>query len=64
MNFKKNCELLLESPQTSDWLKDAIRSMTARDVVDVARDAKLLASLAKQRLEEAVPRTRDRRAVR
>lgn len=36
---------LLESPSVSNWLKDSLRSLVARDPVDAANDAELLSAV-------------------
>ena len=43
---------ILESPCTSYWLKDAIRSLDSRDCLDAARDADTLAWIASARAGE------------
>lgn len=43
---------ILESPCTSYWLKDAIRSLESRDCLDAARDAETLAWIASARAEK------------
>lgn len=39
------CAEILADPSVSFWLKDAIRALDARDPVDAAKDADLLAAL-------------------
>lgn len=40
---------LLNDPAVSYWLKDVLRSALARDPVDAARDAELLAAVLAER---------------
>lgn len=42
----------LASPSVSFWLKDALRAMTGRDVVDALNDAELLVKVLTARFEE------------
>lgn len=42
-------EDVLRDPAASIWLKDALRSSLARDPVDAANDAEVLASLLEER---------------
>jgi len=48
---------LLDSPCTSYWLKDALRSALNRDCVDAAADAEVLAAVLTLRAEEILGRT-------
>jgi hypothetical protein len=42
----------LADPSTTYWLRDAIKSVLARDPVDALRDAETLASLLRERLAD------------
>ena len=42
----------LDSPCTSTWLKDALRSALRRDCVDASHDAEVLAMLLSARADE------------
>lgn len=44
-----SAEDLLASPEVSFWLKDALRAAMARDPVDAAYDAELLAAVLSAR---------------
>jgi hypothetical protein len=48
MNTKLEQELL-DGPCTSYWLKEQIRNLDKRDVLDAMRDAELLAKVANER---------------
>jgi hypothetical protein len=39
---------VLDSPSTSNWLKNALRSAIQRDCVDAANDAEVLAALLRR----------------
>ncbi|HYD60559.1 MAG TPA: hypothetical protein VEC35_09405 [Noviherbaspirillum sp.] len=43
---------LLASPEVSFWLKDSLRAALARDPVDAASDAELLARVLVQRMND------------
>lgn len=45
-----NIDDVLKDPSTSFWLKDAIKTLSNRDIVDAVNDAEILASLMKDRL--------------
>jgi len=45
---------LLNDPTISFWLKDQIQKLSERDILDVARDAELLAKVADQRFKKLV----------
>lgn len=45
MNFNTEIKALLESPDTSEWLKNALTSALSRDSVDAANDAEKLLSV-------------------
>lgn len=53
MGKLKISDLLLD-PSVSFWLKDAIRQLEKRDPVDAANDARLLARVFEQRVEEVL----------
>ncbi len=42
---------VLESPCTHNYLKDALRVFLAKDPIDAANDADLLAAIMRQRVE-------------
>ena len=43
---------ILEDPVASYWLKDAVKSLSDRDVVDALRDAQALLKYARLRYDE------------
>lgn len=47
-------EAILAEPSASNWLKDALRSAQARDPVDAARDAELLAAVLAARADASL----------
>ncbi len=49
MNFNTEIKALLESPDTSEWLKNALTSALSRDPVDAANDAEKLLSVLDHR---------------
>ena len=53
----------LESPLSSYWLQDALRALLARDPIDAAADAAVLARLIAARRDEILAAGR-RQAVR
>jgi hypothetical protein len=42
---------IMDSPSTSTWLRNALRSALSRDCVDAANDAELLATLLRKRTD-------------
>ena len=44
-----NVTALLDSPETSFWLRDAFRTALERDPVDAVRDANILAAILTER---------------
>lgn len=59
MDKLKLSDVLL-SPESSFWIKDAIRALEKRDPVDAANDARLLARLFSDRVEEILKTQRGR----
>lgn len=55
---------LIASPCTSYWLKDALRVLSQRDVLDASRDAEILALVMQKRCEDALGITISRRRTR
>lgn len=47
-------EQIIKDPSASYWLKDAIRSTMARDVVDAANDAEVLSAILNAKAENAL----------
>lgn len=54
---------VLQSPTSSNWLKDALRSALNRDCVDASHDAEILAMILGQRCDEALGVTFHRRSA-
>ncbi len=48
-----NTNEILDSPDASYWLKNAIRTALHRDIVDAARDAETLSKILTNRMNEA-----------
>jgi hypothetical protein len=46
---------ICDDPSASYWLKNAIRSLAARDPVDAAKDAEILVDIMRARISELVP---------
>lgn len=51
-------DALLNDPAVSHWFKDALRSALARDPLDAARDAGLLAAVLAERQREVLAQGR------
>lgn len=51
-----DADAILSSPDTSTWLKDALRAALERDPVDAANDAELLCSVLAGRCAAALSR--------
>jgi hypothetical protein len=49
-----DCRALLSDPATSDWLRQALASALARDPLDVAVDAEIVAQVLRLRAEAAL----------
>lgn len=47
-------EEVLQSPTTSQWLKDALRAALNRDCVDASHDGEVLAMILSQRCDDAL----------
>lgn len=45
-----NAHAILADPETSEWLKSALRSSAARDPIDALNDALVLAATLEERL--------------
>lgn len=52
MNSKQRIKEILVSKKSSYWLCDQLKKLGERDPVDAYYDAKLLADIAKQQLDE------------
>lgn len=52
----KRAMFILNSPETSYWLRNALRDSLVRDAFDAANDAQLLAQLTRERAEEIAER--------
>ena len=47
-------QVILVDPTASHWLKQAVKALLARDCVDAARDAEVLARVMRQRANDAL----------
>ena len=56
MSRQLEIEQVLADPAASFWLKDALRSALARDPVDAANGAEVLAQLLDRRCQEILKR--------
>ena len=46
---------VLNDPSTSTWLKEAVKAIDSRDVVDYINDIKVLLDLLSHRLDATMP---------
>jgi len=56
MSPEDQMQRIIDDPCASYWLKDAIRALLARDCLDAARDAAVLASLFERRSQSILAR--------
>lgn len=52
--MKKIIDEILANPGVSNWVKDSLRSGMRRDILDAAKDAKLLSDLLSACADEAI----------
>jgi len=53
MTSRQWIENILGDPTTSFWLKNAIKTLMDRDVIDASKDATILCKIMQKRLEES-----------
>ena len=56
MTVNERIHLITQNQTASYWLKNALAAAIARDVVDAARDAEVLAELLRARCDESLGR--------
>lgn len=54
MILSDEIQAVLNSPETSDWLRTSLASALTRDCVDAANDAELLQELLAKRCDDAL----------